>query len=139
VDYEVAEVTAAATFYMADLYLGFGRALRESERPADLDPGEVQDYEAALEAEAQPLEAKAVEVHQKNLELLGSGVYNAWIEKSLAELAELVPARYSRPEASSGFIESIDAYAYQLPSAPAVVEIAPPASAAPEGDDAEPR
>jgi hypothetical protein len=58
-----------------------------------------------------------------------------------------VPDRYARPESSSGFIESIDGYAYQPPTAPAApemvapgvhdefgpeeIEIAPPASAAP--------
>ena len=63
----------------------------ESERPADLDPAELQDYEMVLEEEAFPFEEKAIEVHEKNLELMASGIYNAWIEKSLGELAVLVP------------------------------------------------
>ena len=37
VKYEVAEVTAAATFYIAEVYFEFSKALVESERPADLD------------------------------------------------------------------------------------------------------
>ena len=37
VDYEVGDVTAAATFYMAEIYSNFSRSLVESERPADLD------------------------------------------------------------------------------------------------------
>ena len=118
VDYEVGEVTAAATFYMAELYFDFSRALNESERPTDLDPAELQDYEAALEEEAFPFEEKAIEVHEKNLELMAAGVYNPWIEKSLARLAVLMPGRYAKAEASSGFIASIDTYAYQAPSAP---------------------
>jgi outer membrane protein assembly factor BamD (BamD/ComL family) len=118
VDYEVGEVTAAATFYMAELYSDLSRALLGSERPADLGAAELRDYETALEEEAFPFEEKAIEVHEKNLELMASGIYNAWIEKSLAALAKLVPGRYAKFETSSGWIASIDGYAYRPPSAP---------------------
>ncbi len=125
VDYEVAEVTAAATFYIAELYRDFSQALMESERPADLGPVELQDYELVLEEEAFPFEEKAIEVHQKNLELMGAGIYNPWIEKSLAELAELMPGRYAKFEASSGLIHSIDSYAYRPPNAPDPAAVEP--------------
>jgi len=118
VDYEVAEVTAAATFYMAELYSDFGRSMLESERPSDLDSAELQDYEMVLEEEAFPFEEKAIAVHEKNLELMASGIYNAWIEKSLDELATLVPGRYAKFESSSGLIASLDAYQYRSPRAP---------------------
>ena len=117
VDYEVAEVTAAATFYMAEVYSDFSRALIESERPAELPPADLQDYEMALEEEAFPFEEKAIEVHEKNLELMAAGIYNPWIEKSLDELAILVPGRYAKFEASSGLIASLDGYAYRIPRA----------------------
>src|SRR5262245_8527351 len=108
VDYEVGEVTAAATFYMAEIYSDFSRALVGSERPSDLAPGELQEYEAALEENAFPFEEKAIAVHQKNLELLASGVYNAWIDKSLARLAERVHGTSAKSEASSGWLPSIN-------------------------------
>ena len=117
VDYEAAEVTAAATFYMAEIYSDFSRALTESERPTNLEPAEMQEYETALEEEAFPFEEQAIEVHRKNLELLASGIYNPWIEKSLGRLAELMPGRYAKFEASSGLIASIDSYAYLAPTA----------------------
>jgi outer membrane protein assembly factor BamD (BamD/ComL family) len=117
VDYEVGEVTAAATFYMAEVYSGFSQALIESERPADLDPAAMQDYEMVLEEEAFPFEERAIEVHEKNLELMAAGLYNPWIENSLARLSELMPGRYAKFEASSGLIASIDAYAYRAPTA----------------------
>jgi hypothetical protein len=117
VDYEVAEVTAAATFYMAEVYSDFSRALIESERPAELSPSDLQDYEMVLEEEAFPFEEKAIEVHEKNLELMAAGIYNPWIEKSLDELAILVPGRYAKFEASSGLIASLDSYAYRIPRA----------------------
>jgi TolA-binding protein len=128
VDYEVGEVTAAATFYMAEVYAGFSRALMDSERPDNLDPNEMQDYEMVLEGEAFPFEERAIEVHQKNLELMAAGVYNQWIEKSHSKLAELVPGRVAKFESSSGWIKSIDTYAYRLPSArgPAAEEVPTP-------------
>jgi len=117
VDYEVGEVTAAATFYMAEVYSDFSRALIESELPTNLDTAAMQDYEMVLEEEAFPFEEKAIEVHEKNLELMAAGIYNPWIEKSLAKLSELMPGRYAKFEASSGLIASIDSYEYQAPNA----------------------
>src|SRR6185436_13265338 len=49
VDYEIADVTAAATYYMAETYFDFSRSLTESERPTDLDATELQKYEMVLE------------------------------------------------------------------------------------------
>ena len=122
VDYEVADVTAAATFYMAEVYFDFSQALLESERPADLAPAELQDYELVLEEEAFPFEERAIAVHEKNLELMATGIYNPWIEKSVGRLAVLMPGRYAKSETSSGFIETIDHYAYRAPNAPTVAQ-----------------
>jgi tetratricopeptide (TPR) repeat protein len=115
VDYEIAEVTAAATYYVAETYLDFSRSLLDSERPTDLEAAELADYELALEEEAFPFEEKAIDVHEKNLELLRAGVFNAWTEKSLGQLAGLMPGRYAKQELSSGFVGSIDSYAYRSP------------------------
>jgi tetratricopeptide (TPR) repeat protein len=115
VEYEIADVTAAATFYMAETYLDFSRALTESERPIELPSAELEEYELALEEEAFPFEEKAIDVHEKNLELLRAGVFNAWTERSLGKLAELMPGRYAKNEMSSGFLGAIDSYAYRSP------------------------
>jgi outer membrane protein assembly factor BamD (BamD/ComL family) len=115
VAYEIAEVTAAATFYMAETYLDFSRQLAASERPADLKPAEKEAYELALDEEAFPFEEKAIGVHEKNVELLQAGVFNAWTEKSLGKLRELMPARYAKDELSSGLLSAIDTYAYRSP------------------------
>jgi len=131
VAYEVGEVTAAATFYMAEVYSSFSRSLVESERPAGLNAAGLQDYELALEEEAFPLEEKGIEVHEKNLELMSAGIYNAWTEKSLARLAVLKPGRYAKSEISSGFLGSIDRYVYRQPEQPPIAvetdTTAPPA------------
>ncbi|NIM00678.1 MAG: tetratricopeptide repeat protein [Acidobacteria bacterium] len=115
VDYEIGEVTAAATFYMAETYFDFSRSLAESERPTDLEPAELAEYELVLEEEAFPFEEKAIDVHEKNLELLQAGVFNSWTEKSLGKLAELVPGRYAKTEVSADLF-AIDRYVYLYPA-----------------------
>jgi len=119
VAYEIAEVTAAATYYMAEVYFDFSRSLAESERPTDLKPADMAEYEQALDEAAFPFEEKAIRFHEKNLELLRKGVFNAWIEKSLGRLAVMMPGRYAKPEVSIGFLGAIDSYVYRSPVSPA--------------------
>jgi tetratricopeptide (TPR) repeat protein len=104
VEYEIAGVTAAATYYMAETYLDFSRSLLASERPSDLKAAELEAFELALDEEAFPFEEKAIGVHEKNMELLRGGVLTEWTEKSLARLTELLPGRYAKPETNSAFV-----------------------------------
>jgi tetratricopeptide (TPR) repeat protein len=108
VDYEIADVTAAATYYMAETYFNFSRALLESERPADLKGAELDAFEMALDEEAFPFEEKAIGVHEKNMELIHAGVFDEWTEKSLGRLAELMPGRYAKHEVHSDFLGAGD-------------------------------
>jgi cellulose synthase operon protein C len=117
VAYEVGEVTAAATYYIAEVYFGFSQALLASERPANLSPDELLDYDMVIEEEAFPFEERAIEVHEKNLELITAGVFNNWVERSLDKLADLMPGRYAKFEISSGFLASLDGYTYRSPGA----------------------
>jgi tetratricopeptide (TPR) repeat protein len=118
VSYEIADVTAAATYYMAETYLDFSRSLAESERPTDLEPAEMNEYELVLEEEAFPFEEKAIDLHEENLEMVHAGVFNDWTEKSLDQLAALVPGRYARNELSAGFPGTIDRFVYRAPAPP---------------------
>ncbi len=113
-DYEVGEVTAAATFYLAEIYSDFSLGLKESERPKDLTALELEEYELALEEQAYPFEEKAISMHKSNLELVSRGVYNEWVDKSLHKLAALLPARYNKPEEDSPVIGSADHYLYAI-------------------------
>ena len=117
VDYQVAGVTAAATFYIAEVYLEFSAALLSSERPAGLSKSETVDYEMVIEEEAFPFEERAIDVHAENFELLVAGVFNPWVQKSLDQLAVLMPGRYAKNEISDGYVGSIDSYAYRMPIA----------------------
>ena len=124
VEYEIADVTAAATYYMAETYFDFSRSLKESERPTDLQAADLEKYEADLDETAFPFEEKAIKVHEKNMELLHAGVLDEWTEKSLSRLGELMPGRYAKKEESSGFLSGIDSYVYRAP----VSQVSVPAS-----------
>jgi len=121
IDYEVGDVTAAAAFYLAEIYADFSRDLKESERPQDLSALEREEYDLAIEEQAYPFEEKAIAAYQSNLELVLRGVYNEWIDKSLQKLAKLIPARYDKPEEESLVIATPDRYVF------AIVQFAPPA------------
>jgi tetratricopeptide (TPR) repeat protein len=107
VDYQVGEVTAAATYYIAEIYFEFNVALLESERPTDLNAEELEEYELVIEDQAYPFEEKAISVHEKNMELLDAGIYNQWIDKSIAKLSVLLPARYGKTEVASTAVSLI--------------------------------
>ncbi|MDH5424231.1 MAG: tetratricopeptide repeat protein [Gammaproteobacteria bacterium] len=112
VDYGVGDVTAAATYYIAETYYNFSRSLMESERPAKLSDLELEQYEIILEEQAYPFEEKTINIHKKNIELLSVGVYSQWIDKSLKKLGQLVPGRYAKYEESSGVLNSMLSYTY---------------------------
>ena len=101
-DYAVAPVTTAATFAMADLYRDFGRALLESERPRNLNADELEQYDLLLEEQAFPFEEKAIGIHERNARRAADGVYDEWVRRSYAALAELKPGRYARAERDAG-------------------------------------
>ncbi len=135
IDYETADVTAAATYYMARVYFEFSRSLIESERPTGLTPGQLLEYEDVLEEEAFPFEERAIAVHEKNLELLAAGIYNGWVEKSLSRLADLMPGRYAKFEMSTGLLGSATTFAYQRPGAAAAPTAPAPAPVVEEEPD----
>ena len=132
IDYEIGEVTAAATFYLAEIYGNFSKSLAESERPEGLDPQELEEYNLAIEEQAFPFEEKSIQVHEKNLELISVGIYNEWVDKSLGRLAKLVPARYDKPEAPTEIVASPQSYAFVIekPAAPAAAPVAEAVAAA---------
>jgi TolA-binding protein len=114
IDYQVGEVTAASTYYLAEIYADFSLSLMKSERPEGLDEIDLEDYEMALEDQAYPFEEKAIRVHQSNLELMDQGVYNNWIEKSLARLAVFLPARYAKEEEECPIVDELSGFIYAI-------------------------
>jgi TolA-binding protein len=105
--YGVAEVTTAATFEIANLYHSLGRDLIESERPADLTPLELSQYEILLEEQAYPFEEQAIDLHEVNAARTAQGIYDSWVRKSLDSLAVLLPVRYAKHETGEQFVAAI--------------------------------
>lgn len=106
-DYQVAEVTTAATFGMAEVYRQLGSDLLASERPRDLDADAKEQYDVLLEEQAFPFEEKAIELYQANAKRAGEGVYDAWVQRSFDMLAKLMPARYAKAERSEDYVPAL--------------------------------
>jgi tetratricopeptide (TPR) repeat protein len=106
-DYQVAEVTTAATFESAELYRQLGKDLMSSERPKNLNKDELEQYNVLLEEQAFPFEEKAIKLHEVNAARAKDGTYDEWVQKSFAALAQLNPGRYAKVELSEQPVESI--------------------------------
>jgi tetratricopeptide (TPR) repeat protein len=106
-DYQVADVTTAATFESAELYRQLGKDLMSSERPKNLKKDELEQYDVLLEEQAFPFEEKAIKLHEVNAARTKDGTYDEWVQKSFAALAQLNPGRYAKVEIGEQQIESI--------------------------------
>lgn len=94
--YGVSETTTEATYAIAEIYRAFSKSLLESERPKNLNKQEQEQYKILLEDQAFPFEDKAIEFLETNMAQVKNGIYDEWIQKSLAKLKELFPTRYNR-------------------------------------------
>jgi TolA-binding protein len=106
-DYQVADVTTAATFESAELYRQLGKDLMSSERPRNLNKDELEQYDVLLEEQAFPFEEKAIKLHEVNAARTKDGTYDEWVQKSFAALAQLNPGRYGKVEIGEQLVESI--------------------------------
>jgi TolA-binding protein len=106
-DYQVAEVTTAATYESAELYRQLGKDLMSSERPNKLSKDELEQYNVLLEEQAFPFEEKAIQLHEVNTARVKDGTYDEWVQKSFAALAQLNPGRYAKVEIGEQQVESI--------------------------------
>ena len=105
--YGVAEVTTAATFRLGEVYQQFSADLMSSERPQGLDELALDQYDLLLEEQTFPFEEKAIELFQTNTARAANGVWDEWVEKSFAELASLMPARYAKVERGEDVVTAI--------------------------------
>jgi tetratricopeptide (TPR) repeat protein len=105
-DYQVADVTTAATFESAELYRQLGKDLMSSERPKKLSKDELEQYDVLLEEQAFPFEEKAIKLHEVNTARTKDGTYDEWVQKSFAALAQLNPGRYGKVEISEPMVEA---------------------------------
>ena len=106
-DYQVAEVTTAATYGMGELYRQFAADLMSSERPKDLDDAAREEYDVLLEEQAFPFEEKAIELHETNTQRASEGIYDESVQKSFDVLAKLKPARYAKSEIGEDYVPTL--------------------------------
>lgn len=104
--YGVAEFATASTYQTADTYAALSRELLASPIPASLSDMEREQYQVLLEEQATPIEELAISIHEINVRRSWTGIYDQWVGKSFEALRTLYPARYSRPDAWIGFVDT---------------------------------
>jgi cellulose synthase operon protein C len=102
-----AEAVTAATFMSAAVYADFGKALMNSQRPKGLKKLELEQYNVMLEEQAFPFEEKAIELHETNARRTTQGVWDEWVARSFAALAQIKPVRYGKAERSEEVVDAI--------------------------------
>ena len=106
--YGVAEVTTAATYEMAGLYQTLANDVLASERPRHLSAQELDEYNSLLEDQVFPFEEQAIKVYGLNAQRASQGIYDEWVRKSFAALAQLDPARYGKTELMSDVVTTLN-------------------------------
>jgi TolA-binding protein len=106
--YQVAEVTTAATYEMAELYRTLASDLLHSERPPKLKGDELEEYNSLLEEQVFPFEEDAIKAHEINTVRTQDGICDEWVRKSFQALAELKPARYGKTEVRQDVVASLE-------------------------------
>jgi hypothetical protein len=106
-DYQVAEVTTAATYGMAETYRQLGIDVMASERPKNLDAEALEQYDVLLEEQSFPFEEQAIQLHQTNTKRSSDGIYDEWVQKSFDVLAKLMPARYAKGEIGEDYVPTL--------------------------------
>ena len=97
--YQVAEFSTIASFKMAAIYQQLSTDLMASQRPANLNELELEQYEMLLEEQAYPFEEEAIALHESNAQKSWIGIYDEGVKSSFESLSELLPARYNKHEA----------------------------------------
>ncbi|MFT4048174.1 MAG: hypothetical protein QM661_15980 [Solimonas sp.] len=99
-DSGVADVVTEAAYETAELYHDLARALKQSERPKNLDAEARDQYDLLLDEQIDPFIDKAIALHEANIRRVTTGLYDPWIARSYAALAALAPGRYAKADAS---------------------------------------
>ena len=107
-DIGVEEFTTASTFKIAEIYHHLGGEIMKSQRPLKLSPEEREEYDLLLEEQAFPFEEKAIAIHEVNVNRIGDGIYDDWVQKSITKLALIQPARYGKQEVSNEMYTALD-------------------------------
>lgn len=97
-DYGFINSTTQATFRIGELYFQLAKALINLPAPRGMDALESEQFSILLEEQAFPLEDRSVEAHEANATRLADGINDEWVQRSLAQLKQILPARYGKTE-----------------------------------------
>lgn len=95
-DLKVADFVTQSQFVLGDSFTRFYQGVMKLPAPTGLNDLELEQYQIALEEQAQPLKDKAIEWHKANASL-ADDAWDSWVGQSLDALATLSPGRYLRP------------------------------------------
>lgn len=101
------EFVTESTYHIGSIYLAFAAALMNSERPRGLNDDELEQYNILLEDQAFPFEDQAIEFYEANLARIADGHFDEWLQRSLAQLSQLFPARYARTGKAETFVQQL--------------------------------
>ena len=103
----VAEFTTAANYQQALIYQKLAADLMSSEKPKSMNDLELEQYTILLEEQTEPFNQKAIDIYKANANLVTQDVYDTFVQKSFAALAELEPGRYNKSELVEDAINEI--------------------------------
>jgi TolA-binding protein len=106
--YGYSDVTTAATYEMANLYQTLAHDLLGSQRPPRLTGEALAEYDSLLEDQVFPFEEQAIRIYQINAARTRQGIYDAWVRRSFAALAQLDPARYGKTELTANVVTTLN-------------------------------
>ena len=78
-----------------------------SEKPKSMSDLELEQYTILLEEQTEPFNQKAIDIYKANANLVTQEVYDTFVQKSFAALAELEPGRYNKSELVEDAINEI--------------------------------
>jgi hypothetical protein len=98
-EFKIKEIVTEVSYRKGKLFEDYGLSIAQSERPTDLKPGELQEYNLLLEKESQQWKEKAVSAYERNVHRAQTvGLYDLWVKKSFERLGILNPQRYQKKE-----------------------------------------
>ncbi len=104
--YGVTQYLTASTFHIASMYQLMAKDVMASERPAELDALEREQYDILLEEQAFGFEEQAMEIFRINLARGADGIFDEWVRQSFTVMAEMNPAEYARESKRVSHAES---------------------------------
>ncbi len=81
--YRIGDVTTEAIYKMGEMLEHLKEAILGSEKPAELTPEQLEEYDNMLEEQASPFEEKAISTYEGDVsKTTEEGIYNEWSRKS---------------------------------------------------------